>query len=152
MHTFCLWVKSWGQGSNVPATESKNQVHDYLRKMNIPNGLWVPIRCILESWGNWLMQVIKPQWYLKSHGSRVKFLLTGKKKKEKEIKHPFLRKIERTPKGTTDLWATWSSNKCSCSFPGSWTRGSFKSHFQLKRFYNSVIPWWFFFCETVKDV
>lgn len=43
---------------------------------------------------------VKPLSYLKSHGCKVKFLVTGEKKK-KEITFSFLRKRERKTQGTT---------------------------------------------------
>ena len=79
--------------------------------------LWDLMSCIPESWANWLVSLPScSPWYLNSHGSQVKSLVTGRR----ETFHPFLKRVERRTLGTTDLSA---SPLC---LGRSWNRFSWK--------------------------
>ena len=90
MHTLGMSLTLYGsevegRGSNGPATDSENQVRDHLRNMIIHKSMG-PHEMHPRILRELTHAVAKPQQYLKSHGSHVKSLLTGKKKKKKEEK------------------------------------------------------------------
>jgi len=93
LHTALPWMlwreRTWG---TIPLPLQRKIRYMTVWGTQVTLSLWVQMRCIPECWGTWLTQSPRHyRWYLKSHGTQVKFLTTRKK----ATSHPFLRKVER---------------------------------------------------------
>ena len=126
-HTLSGWKSGRGLRGlhKVPLSVSKVQVvTTWGAWMDV--SLWDLIRCIPESWGNWLMSLpsLSP-WYVKSHDSQVKSPVTGKE----EPLYPSPKRVQRRTLGATDpsvsplcLGKSWNRSSLRPCW-GTWRTG-----------------------------